>query len=231
MIAKDIFELGLSGPTAMSVITSSDTDSLDNHFLDLKNKIIRIRELLVSQTGQQNTERNSKVQPDPIASKRTSTRKSLHGLYKGPKVLKRLCGVHRYEWAGTFGKMFICSKTFDTSFRYLNDSHPTLEGNSYKIQTKIIVHPSPWVARYLTNYGIHLTIEKSFLGYRAQFSMPRAVSDDALIFDFCRAGYIEGIQTLLVRGEASPLDTNSDGFTPLHVRHFEHAAASIIYIW
>lgn len=40
---------------------------------------------------------------------------------------------------------------------------------------------------------------------------------DALIFELCSIGDIEGVKRLFRRGDASPFDTDPDGWTPLHV--------------
>ncbi|KAF2500369.1 hypothetical protein BU16DRAFT_556839 [Lophium mytilinum] len=43
-----------------------------------------------------------------------------------------------------------------------------------------------------------------------------AVPDNALIFEFCKQGNLMAVNSLLVNGQASPWDTNSKGWTPLH---------------
>ncbi|KAI9853313.1 MAG: hypothetical protein M1824_001343 [Vezdaea acicularis] len=40
--------------------------------------------------------------------------------------------------------------------------------------------------------------------------------EDALIFEFCSKGNIDGIMTLFSRGEATPHDVDPDGWTPMH---------------
>ena len=41
--------------------------------------------------------------------------------------------------------------------------------------------------------------------------------EDSLIFEFCSKGNVDGIKSLFSRGEASPFDVDSDGWTPMHV--------------
>lgn len=38
-------------------------------------------------------------------------------------------------------------------------------------------------------------------------------SEDALIFEFCSLGNLEGLKSLLRRGDASPLDCDPEGWT------------------
>jgi hypothetical protein len=47
-----------------------------------------------------------------------------------------------------------------------------------------------------------------------------AVSVNAQIFEACKIGDIQWVQALFQRGEASPFDTDPEGWTPLHVRYF-----------
>ncbi|CAG8960172.1 hypothetical protein HYFRA_00010651 [Hymenoscyphus fraxineus] len=60
---------------------------------------------------------------------------------------------------------------------------------------------------------------KSVQGWKNNIKTFRAVPDNSLIFEFCKSGNIAGVRSLLSRGEGSPLDTNSLGWTPLHIPH------------
>lgn len=64
---------------------------------------------------------------------------------------------------------------------------------------------------------MELSLSSSIKGWQVSLGPFRAIADDSLIFDFSKAGNIEMVQLLFNRREASVLDTNSKGWTPLHV--------------
>jgi hypothetical protein len=66
-------------------------------------------------------------------------------------------------------------------------------------------------------YGLRVAIFQSPGNWKHILNNFWPVSDNAMIFDLCRIGNINGVQLLLNKGEASIWDTNSKGRTPLHV--------------
>ncbi|TGO77295.1 hypothetical protein BELL_0114g00110 [Botrytis elliptica] len=81
-------------------------------------------------------------------------------------------------------------------------------------ESQLIVYPSKWLAKIGINYGVKLSVLAS-RGWQYSFQPFRAVPENALIFDFCRKGNLDGIRTLLSRGDASPYDRDPLGRTPL----------------
>ena len=75
----------------------------------------------------------------------------------------------------------------------------TTKQKIYETETKVIVHPSPLIARYVTNRGIRFTFKKSYFELQTQITSFYAVPNDALIFEFSRKGNLEGVQALLSR--------------------------------
>lgn len=55
-------------------------------------------------------------------------------------------------------------------------------------------------------------------GWQFNFNPVRAVPDNSPIFNACRKGNVSVVRYLLSEGEASVRDTDSKGWTPLHVR-------------
>jgi hypothetical protein len=86
-------------------------------------------------------------------------------------------------------------------------------------ESLFIFHPADWLVWLGMQTSLDVMISKSTRGWQNNLSSRtfRAVSDDALIFEFCETGNVEGIRTLLARGDASVMDRDPDGWTPLHV--------------
>lgn len=90
-------------------------------------------------------------------------------------------------------------------------------------ETNLILHPTNWLVWLGMKTGLDGTFSKTGLdgtfskGWKTTLRPFCAVPDNALIFEFCKNGNIDGIRTLLVRGDASLWDRNSGGQTPLHV--------------
>jgi hypothetical protein len=85
-----------------------------------------------------------------------------------------------------------------------------------ELATKITFIPSMWVCKTFLQYGLEFSM-RGGSQWKYGFRTFHSVADDARIFDFCREGNIDAVKTLLKRGEASPWDTDSQGWTPLHV--------------
>ena len=85
-----------------------------------------------------------------------------------------------------------------------------------ELRTSYTVVPNGW----FWNKGFTMSYSKMGQGWLSGLHL-RAFnvrSEDALIFEFCSRGNVDGVRSLLDRKEASPFDTDRDGWTPLHVR-------------
>ncbi|PMD42284.1 ankyrin [Hyaloscypha variabilis F] len=113
-----------------------------------------------------------------------------------------------------FGNLTLRSQTFSAQSNMYpgeeEDEHQT--GESY-----LTIRPALWLARFGLKYGIRVAISQSPGNWKHVLNTFRPVSDNSLIFEFCKLGNIDGVRLLLDKGEASTWDTNSKGRTPLHV--------------
>lgn len=66
------------------------------------------------------------------------------------------------------------------------------------------------------SHGLLVTA-RSTVGWRYTIEPFGAVPENALIFELCKLGNVDGVRLLLQRGEASPLDRDPMGRTPLWV--------------
>ena len=90
-------------------------------------------------------------------------------------------------------------------------------------ETLYTVYPAGWLIRLGIRYGLHLKfLSSSTQGWKSTLKHFCPVPDDALIFEFCRQGNTEAVRALLSRGDASVRDTDSRGYTPLHVSLLRH---------
>ncbi|KAM0157903.1 hypothetical protein ACHAQE_002158 [Botrytis cinerea] len=88
-------------------------------------------------------------------------------------------------------------------------------------ESQIIVYPSKWLVNIGMAYGVKLSVLAS-RGWQYSFQPFRAVPESALIFEFCRTGNLDGVRTLLSRGDASPYDRDPSGKTPLWYAVLHH---------
>ena len=87
------------------------------------------------------------------------------------------------------------------------------------------ISPAPWLVWLGIRSGIRLGFQSSPIqGWKNTLNTFRPVPDDALIFKFCEDGNLPAVRTLLLGGQASVRDTNSRGYTPLHVSLFTMVA-------
>lgn len=115
--------------------------------------------------------------------------------------------IHRSTTKRTlFGKIVINSKVYH-------------ERGESCYENLFMFHPADWLIWLRLQNSLDILISKSTRGWKNNLSSRsfRAVSDDAPIFELCKKGNIDGIQTLFEKGVASVMDRNSSGFTPLHV--------------
>ncbi|KAL1968865.1 hypothetical protein VTN77DRAFT_1226 [Rasamsonia byssochlamydoides] len=92
----------------------------------------------------------------------------------------------------------------------------------YEFHTSFSYHPAQWLLRWnFFSSGLDVMLSRSTKGWKNTLRTFHAVVDDSPIFTFCKNGNIDGVRTLLACGQASPLDTNTNGWTPLHVAAYE----------
>jgi len=112
------------------------------------------------------------------------------------------------------GSIWIRTSTLRVSNVGLNSSIGDLE-----VITSFIFYPASWFSRTGLRYGTEANFQWSpTMGWKFNVSVIRAVPENSLIFDMCRAGNADGVKLLLSRGDASLKDTSPKGWTPLHVR-------------
>lgn len=96
---------------------------------------------------------------------------------------------------------------------------PSGEQDRYEHETSYTVCPAPWLIRLGLQYGFRLKFHSSTQGWKTALKAFCPVPDDALIFEFCKQGNVPAVRSLLSGGHASVRDTDSRGYTPLHVSH------------
>ena len=94
-------------------------------------------------------------------------------------------------------------------------------------ETSYTVYPAAWLIRLGIRYGFRLKFGSSATqGWRTTLKAFCPVPDDALIFEFCKQGNTSAARALLSGGYASVRDTDSEGYTPLHVSLLRHKPLS-----
>ena len=117
-----------------------------------------------------------------------------------------------------FGIMYVVRKTFSLQSCQPDKLPATLEACQYIHQTSFAFHPAWWLIKLGFNYGLRLGLDSSYYcRWKSTVEIARAVPDDALLFEFCRKGNLDGVRSLLSRGEASVRDVDSHGRTALFV--------------
>ena len=120
-----------------------------------------------------------------------------------------------YTIRSSCGAVYFRSRTFKIPRK--SEDGIRSSNDHYEFETYFTWHPAPWLMYLGIRFGVNASISKSYRGWRNTLHTFTAVPDDSLIFDFCKAGNIAGVQTLLTKGRASVTDTNTQGRTPLHV--------------
>ena len=118
---------------------------------------------------------------------------------------------------GFLGSIRATSTTVLQSPRQTADLTPYREQDQHEYKSSYTISPAPWLVRLGFHYGFHLGFLSSTQGWKNTLKTFCPVPDDALIFEFCRQGNVSAVKSLLSGGHASVRDTDSWGYTPLHV--------------
>jgi hypothetical protein len=115
-----------------------------------------------------------------------------------------------------FGTIYLNTNKF-----FVEDPAFVEEGGGSRIEIEIETHfnfyPASWLMWWGLRYGFRVTLVREGTAWRNSLQTFHAVPDKALIFEFCEQGNVMAVKSLLASGQASPWDTNSKGWTPLHV--------------
>jgi hypothetical protein len=159
------------------------------------------------------------------------SRPSESGLSLPKKLVsrKRMESVALVIKSTPFGRIYVHTRRFtaENPRRSLLSNQPNQE---YEDETTFTYHPVQWLLNWNINLGLEFVSRHTIHGWKNAIRTFRAVSDDNAIFEFCRTGNIQGVKTLLASGRASPLDKNTHGWTPLHVREYEQIQLLMQYI-
>ncbi|KAI1108434.1 hypothetical protein F5Y14DRAFT_436227 [Nemania sp. NC0429] len=121
---------------------------------------------------------------------------------------------------GVFQVHFRKSRVVQASSR-IDSLSSMLEGFD-EYQTSLRYHPAQWLMNWsLITSGVDVLLSNSVRGWKNTLRTFRAVPDNSPIFELCRTANIDAVRTLLASGHASPMDTNSLGWTPLHFAAYE----------
>ena len=132
-------------------------------------------------------------------------------------MVRRTLEVSESVIEGFLGSIRAKSATVLQSPKQTADLTPYREQDQHEYKTSYIISPAPWLVRLGFHYGLHLGFLSSTQGWKNTLKTFCPVPDDALIFEFCRQGNVSAVRSLLLGGYASVRDTDSRGYTPLHV--------------
>jgi hypothetical protein len=123
--------------------------------------------------------------------------------------------------ASCFTMAFGCVWVRTTTI-YHGDHIADTRGKSQSV-TSFVFYPTRWAQRLGVRNGLEAIIasgSKSWL-FNCRLTLTRAVPEDALIFDLCRTGQTQAVETILSKGIGSVVDTSPKGWKPLHVSIFK----------
>lgn len=135
---------------------------------------------------------------------------------------RKLRSCSSTKTSNMFGSVIISSTTYFVYSANTDISTEIEEELDYQEESefRFSMHPAQWLVRLGLRYGLRMALTRSSTEWKHTLQSFRPVPDDSLIFEFCKRGNIDGIRHLLSRKEASIWDTNSKGYTPLHVSLF-----------
>jgi hypothetical protein len=152
---------------------------------------------------------------DPQRDIEKGTPTTMPPLLRKRSKRRYLLGTYTSITNTPFGALYFINRKYKVKV----GSSETLrsDGDHYEYESHFVLHPAQWLLRWGVSFGVDMAITKSIHGWKNNIRTFRAVPDNSLIFDFCKTGNTMGVKSLLARGDASPWDTNSLGWTPLHV--------------
>ena len=116
-----------------------------------------------------------------------------------------------------------------TTYEVRKEGHTIVSNTCIGSQISVVFHPSQWLLRLGCRTGLRAALQHSAKGWDFTIATTRPVPDDSLVFDLCKAGSVEGVKALFKRGEASPMDIDSRGYTPLHVSFLHLRIRLVVY--
>ncbi|KAI9699769.1 MAG: hypothetical protein M1836_002804 [Candelina mexicana] len=131
---------------------------------------------------------------------------------------RMLVNIKSFELKNVFGAVYVRSATHQIACSSSTGCSIDIDRHreQYEVETFFVLHPAPWLAGWGVRYGVKAMVSRSIKGWQNNLKHFRVVANESLIFDFCKEGNIAGVRRLFLRGEASPLDTDLQGRTPLH---------------
>lgn len=81
----------------------------------------------------------------------------------------------------------------------------------------MVFYPASWLRRLGMRYGLNAMASYRLGSWKYGLRPVYAVPDNSLIFRFCETGNVEAVREMFLSGEASIYDTNSWGWSLLHV--------------
>ncbi|KAK0515563.1 hypothetical protein JMJ35_001597 [Cladonia borealis] len=139
------------------------------------------------------------------------------------RTLARHDAVVEYDFG--FGTVYIRSKTSCSQLKETYVETRSYLDHEHEHESFFNVCPAAWLVRLGFRYGLHLSLIKSSIrGWKQTLSTSCHVPDDALVFEFCKQGNVSGVRSLLLRGDASVRDVDSQGQTPLFYAARRHSA-------
>lgn len=138
-----------------------------------------------------------------------------------------LTGWSRSVVKNLFGTFSISSEVHQLA-KSRNKEIDDLDSDDFVRTTSIRIHPARWLIRLGIHFGVQFAAQERSLSWKHTLTTFRAVPDDAAIFSACCRNDIDGVDKLLDAGKASIWDTNTSGWTPLHVCNhvFVHLSSS-----
>ena len=132
--------------------------------------------------------------------------------------VKRTLTRNRSVMEYFLGTVHIDSSTKLQTLRETSDLASCYEQDQQEHETSCVIYPALWLIRLGIQHGLRLGfLSSSTQGWKHTLNFFCPVPDDALIFEFCRQGNVPAVRSLLSGGHASVRDTDSRGYTPLHV--------------
>ena len=214
--------------SAIEIETKATKSSLESHIATLQSQISQLA-LVIPQPSL----RIGLEQGVPRALQDVSEHppSSFHGCTKGiePRDRRRqnpkagrirkemLLQRSNYFTRNFVGTFHISSEIYRFAGIFDKDSED-LDESDFIRKTSIRIHPASWLIRFGMNFGAIFESQINAYDWKYRLDSFRAVPDDADIFGACLRGDIDAVKELFTLGKASIWDTDSNGWTPLHVR-------------